>query len=158
MLEIFRQMDHEAWARDALAATGYEGFVPDAAVATEMIMNTSVIGRDLETLADTYIEMAAGGKPPRVPVRTDAVSKQAIADVFPRTLPDRAGPNRDWKVELWMSGASASQGAAAKQEKGRLCALLGAGNQGMLAVCDALHLLFVTGPHRSVQPEVTFMS
>ena len=146
MLEVFRQMDHEAWARDALAATGYEGFIPDGAVATEMIMNTSVIGRDLETLADTYIEMAAnGGKPPAVPVRADAASKQAIASVFPRTLPDRAGPNRDWKVEVWMEGESASQGACTARKQGRLCALLGAGNQGMLAVADALHLLFVEG-------------
>ena len=52
MLEIFRGLDHEAWARESVHTQGYEKVVPDVYVAIEMVMNTSYVVGDLETLCD----------------------------------------------------------------------------------------------------------
>eukprot|EP00928_Gymnodinium_smaydae_P027834 TRINITY_DN21398_c0_g3_i1.p1 TRINITY_DN21398_c0_g3~~TRINITY_DN21398_c0_g3_i1.p1 ORF type:complete len:1077 (+),score=141.89 TRINITY_DN21398_c0_g3_i1:62-3292(+) len=145
MLEIFRGLDHEAWARDALEATGFEKVKPEPLLAAEMILNTKIIGTDLEVLADVLATIKETGKPPQVPVRTE--QGKVIADVFPRTMPEKGGRESNWKVEVWMQGSEATQGMTygGSASKGRLCLLLSAGNQGILGVCDILYLLFVEG-------------
>lgn len=144
VLEVFRGMDHEAWAKDALAAAGYETVVPEALHASEMLMNTAIVGKDLEMLVEVLAAIRDTGKAPQVPVRQ--AHSQAVADVFPMTMADKAGPQKDWKAELWMNGETAPQGTGAcGEQEGLLCALLGAGNQGFLSICDAFYLLFVEG-------------
>ena len=90
MLRIFSSIDHEAWARESLVVAGYHRLQPDPLVATEMIVNTRVIARDLETLVDVFCHLRDTGKPPSVPVR-NSDSNNAVANVFPRSMPDRNG-------------------------------------------------------------------
>lgn len=58
MLQIFSTMDHEAWARDALKAEGYDVVQPDVLVGVEMIKNTRLISADIENLIDTIATCA----------------------------------------------------------------------------------------------------
>ena len=51
------------------------------------------------------------------------------------------GPDADWRVEVWVDGEAVKQGVP--ERKDRLCLLLGAGNQTVLAFCDALSLSFL---------------
>lgn len=142
MLQAFSKVDHEAWARESLVAAGYDRLQPDTIVATEMIMNTRVISRDLESLVDVYCSLRDTGKPPMVQVHKGEGSS-VVADVFPRTMSDRNGPDKDWRVQVLMEGENAGKQGAPPSHKARLGLLLAAGNQGILAFADALHMLFV---------------
>ncbi len=142
MLDAFSKIDHVAWARESLLAAGYDRLQPDPMVATEMIMNTRIIGKDLETLVDVYCSLRDTGKPPVVPFHQDG-ENFVIADVFPRTRADRSGPDRDWNVHVLMEGENAGKQSGPPTDKARVGLLLAAGNQGILAFADALHMLFV---------------
>ena len=106
MLEIFRGLDHEAWARESVHTQGYEKVVPDVYVAIEMVMNTSNVVGDLETLCDVFCTLHETGKAPPIPMRKGSEG-QIIADVFPLTRADKGGPQHDWKVETWIKGENA---------------------------------------------------
>ena len=56
-------------------------------------------------------------------------------------------PQKDWRVELWLQpGAPAAQGKCyAGPSLGKVAVVLGAGNQGFLAVADVLYMAFVEG-------------
>ena len=143
MLEIFSTIDHEAWAREALRAQGYDKVQPDTLVATEMIMNTKIISADLENLIDVFATLRDTGAPPVVPIR-EGVGGRSVASVYPRLMADSRGPTADWRAEVWLQGDGATRGQQAPPGSGgRLGVLLAAGNQGMLSFCDALYLLFV---------------
>lgn len=58
MLQIFSTMDHEAWAREALRAEGYDAVQPDILVGVEMIKNTRLISADIENLIETIATCA----------------------------------------------------------------------------------------------------
>ena len=60
-------------------------------LAIEMLMNTRIISKDIETLIDTLATMKQTGAPPTAPLRT-MPSGQQCADVFPRGLADSNGP------------------------------------------------------------------
>jgi carotenoid cleavage dioxygenase-like enzyme/acyl-CoA reductase-like NAD-dependent aldehyde dehydrogenase len=151
MHEILRtQIDHEAWAGASLDAMAIPRAI-EPALAAEMVMNTSYLVRDLETLIDTLATIQSDGRPPAPNVRALA-SGQLVADVFPRPwVPaDRLGPTGDWQVELRLQpGAPATQGtaqlaaAADPAATGAVCVVLAAGNQGFLGITDALFQLFV---------------
>ena len=106
MLEVFRGLDQESWARESVRIQGYENVVPDVHVAVEMVMNISNVVNDLETLCDVFCTLHETGKPPSVPMRKGQ-DGYVIADVFPITRADMGGPTYDWKVETWMKGPNA---------------------------------------------------
>ena len=58
MLQIFATMDHEAWARDALKAEGYDVVQPDVLLGVEMIKNTRIISADIENLIESFATCA----------------------------------------------------------------------------------------------------
>ena len=93
MLRIFATCDHEAWARESLKAEGYDKVVPDSSVAVQLILNTRVIGKDLETLVDIFCTLRDTGAPPPVPTR-EQPDGTVVADVFPRAFADSKGPDR----------------------------------------------------------------
>ena len=142
-------MDHEAWARDSLRAMGYEKVQPETLVAVEMVLNTKVIGSDLEHLVDVLATLRDTAKPPAPVGMCGGVGGRSVAKVFPRLPGDHRGPQGDWTVEVWLNGEEgvANGGGADKQgtppSAARLALLLGAGNQGILSIADALYLLFV---------------
>jgi hypothetical protein len=107
MLRIFATCDHEAWARESLNAEGWDIVVPDINVAVAMIMNTKIIGKDLETLVDIFCTLRDTGAPPTIPTRDQ--DGTVVADVFPRAFADSKGPDRDWKVEVWAKGPLAGK-------------------------------------------------
>jgi hypothetical protein len=114
-------------------------------VGTEMIMNTRIISSDLENLIDVLATVRDTGAPPAVPIR-DGVGGRAVASVFPRMMSDSRGPTADWRAEVWLRGGDGTSPDVHQRlpaPVGRLSVLLAAGNQGMLAFCDALYLLFV---------------
>jgi hypothetical protein len=115
MLRIFATCDHEQWAKDSLEAQGYDIVKPETSIAVEMILNTRLIGKDLETLVDVFCTLRDTGAPP-VPTMRERAStsskggnKAMVADVFPRQFSDFKGPDRDWRVEVWMEGDDAGK-------------------------------------------------
>ena len=106
MLEVFRGLDHETWARESVHTQGYEKVVPDVYVAIEMVMNTSNVVGDLETLCDVFCTLHETGKPPSIPMRK-GTDGRIIADVFPFTRADMGGPQNDWRVETCLKGEHA---------------------------------------------------
>ena len=145
MLQIFATLDHEAWARESLKAQGYERVVPETSVAVEMILNTRSIATDLESLVDVMCTLRDTNRPPAVPIRQGGQGEGSarIARVFPRTMPESRGPDSDWTVDVWMDGEQAGSQGLPPRNVGRLGLLLAAGNQGILAFADALHMLFM---------------
>ena len=148
MYTIFStQISHEEWARESMAVQGYSLVLPEVLLAVEIMVTTNVIAKDLLSLIEMYRNLASTDKPS--PVKnsrtfTKGESNDGIysaVEVFPYASGDAMGPDADWKVEVWVEGDEVKQSPPPR--KGRLCLLLGAGNQTVLAFCDALHLLFV---------------
>ena len=146
MYRIFSNLDHEAWARDSLEAQGYDTYTLEVDHAVEMIVNTSIIGQDLRMLIEVYKSLRDKKEPPILQSRTIHCEEKNVdvVDVYPRIPSDKQGPTGDWKVEVWMKDGNSVAQVAPRSEQ-RLCLLLAAGNQGMLAFCDALNILFVEG-------------
>jgi len=77
------------------------------------------MSRDIETLIDTLSTIRDTGSPPNgdKAIRTLA-SGQKIADTFPLSMSDKNGPQKEWKVEVWMQGGKeASQGKFYSKER-----------------------------------------
>ena len=74
-----------------------------------MLMNTRIMSRDIETLIDTLATIKKDGVPPLSPVKV-LPSGQQYVQTYPRTLADQNGPQKDWRVDLWLEpGTPASQ-------------------------------------------------
>jgi len=96
----------------------------------------------------TINALKAGGQPKPVRVR-QGPDGQVVADVFPPNLLKRIVYS-DMRVEVWMEpGLPASQGRIYREKAegrfgpGRLCLVLGAGNQSSIGPLDVLYKLFV---------------
>jgi acyl-CoA reductase-like NAD-dependent aldehyde dehydrogenase len=102
-----------------------------------------VIGKDLLSLIALLRSLASNGKPQQIKKRraVENGNGTTAVEVFPYASGDTMGPDADWKVEVWVDGAEVKQ--RVPPTEGRLCLLLGAGNQTVLAFVDALHILFV---------------
>jgi len=152
---LIKDIDHEAWAADSLNAMGYPIDERTAMLqAVEMLMNTRIVSRDIEQLIDTLATVESTGKPPQVSIKALS-SGQQYAEVFPLSMADSKGPQKDWKVELWLEpGGNPSQGGFYSPTRhvrtggvalGKVAVVLGAGNQGFLSMCDVLHMMFLEG-------------
>ena len=95
--------------------------------------------------------------PPEAKQVTAGSSTHTVASTFPILPTDKWGPYGNWTGELWLADASAepfqhahpapAASEAAPNPAGDpagVHVVLGAGNQGFLAVVDVLHGLFVS--------------
>ena len=111
MHDIMRNLDHQQWARDSCAAASIPNDEhAELNVALDMVVNTTVIAKDIEVLISVLSEMdRATGRTAPVATRTTSDGKQTIASVFPFTSADALGPYKDWKAEVRVArGESAS--------------------------------------------------
>ena len=146
-------MYHMKIGQESIAAQGYSLVLPEVLLAVEVMVTTSVIGKDLLSLIDLYRSLAKNDKPPPIKKsrtftreNNDSGSCTAV-EVFPYTSNDSMGPDADWRVEVWVDGEAVKQGVP--ERKDRLCLLLGAGNQTVLAFCDAFYYLLLNQRHWS---------
>ncbi len=97
----------------------------------------------LANLQQLIQALAANGQPQPVGWRT-AANGQPIAQVFPRTVPEKL-LWRGFRAEVWLQpDLPASQGAIyqGKPQTGRVALVLGAGNVTAIAPTDSLYKLF----------------
>lgn len=131
------QAEGPAWAA---TLARIKGFDPDSPGAGEAWLDGPVIvARNLRQ----YIELLEHDGHPKPAGLRQRADGQWVAQVFPRNLFDKLLLDR-WVAEVWIEkGKPPSQGAMvnAKPAKGRIGLVLGAGNMGFLAPCDALYKL-----------------
>ncbi|MCC7111319.1 MAG: aldehyde dehydrogenase [Deltaproteobacteria bacterium] len=137
--EVMQRLQGEgpAWA-GTLARI--KGFDPESPASGEAWLDGPVIvARNLRQ----YIELLEHDGHPKPAGLRQRADGQWVAQVFPRNLFDKLLLDQ-WVAEVWIEkGKAPSQGAMvnAKPAKGRVGLVLGAGNMGFLAPCDALYKL-----------------
>lgn len=131
------QREGPAWAETLARIKGLQFHAAEGGEA--WLDGPVILARNLRQ----YIELLeADGRPKPASLRQRRDGRW-IAQVFPRNLFDKLLLDQ-WSAEVWIEkGQAPSQGALvnARPEKGRIGLVLGAGNVGFLAPCDALYKL-----------------
>ena len=138
-----------AWAQ-ATAKVRHEQTVPMTLLSNVLVVTTMIDG-----LLESLTHFKKTGRFPKASSRT-ALNGQTVLSVFPRSLSQKftllgsAGAT----VDLYLKrGKPATQGHFYREpHEGKVAALLGAGNQNFLTICDVLHLAFVEGCTVAVKP------
>ncbi len=131
------QAEGPAWAATLARIKGFDPETPGAGEA--WLDGPVIVARNLRQ----YIELLEHDGHPRPAGLRQRPDGQWVAQVFPRNLFDKLLLDR-WVAEVWIEkGKAPSQGALvnAKPAGGRIGLVLGAGNVGFLAPCDALYKL-----------------
>ena len=124
------------WVRESCRAKGHALGSPGE--GEEWLSGPVVLARGIRLLMEA---IAAERQPPLHAVRT-GTGGQSIVAVFPATRLEAAA-YRDLRGEVWLEpGAQPTQGRRG-DPAGRVCAVLGAGNQAAIPALDALYKLFV---------------
>lgn len=132
------QLEARDWVRAACRAKGHRLGSP--AEGEEWLAGPLPVIRNLRLLMDA---MEAGRTPP-LPAPRSGPDGRSIVDVFPAGRKERLLFN-GLQGEIWLEpGQPASQGAWGAHG-GKLCAVLGAGNQTSIAPMDVLYKMFVEG-------------
>ncbi|KAG2484226.1 hypothetical protein HYH03_016961 [Edaphochlamys debaryana] len=128
-------------------------------VAGEMLAGTGTPATYMYRMANTLRQLAATGKAQQLPVRT-AANGQKVVKTFPLSWADRNSLLQPGSVnELYLLPGEETVRQAelygadgTVKHEGRVCAVLGAGNQGFLALKDALVVLYERGEVAAVKP------
>ncbi|PNW74995.1 hypothetical protein CHLRE_12g501050v5 [Chlamydomonas reinhardtii] len=129
-------------------------------VVGEMLTSVAVPATYIHRLASSLRQLAASGKVAALPTRT-AASGQKVVQVYPVTWSDRNSllqPGATAELYLRPEQAEVRQGLVygpdgrVAEHDGRLCAVLGAGNHGFLALKDALVCLYERGEVAAIKP------
>ena len=147
--------DFAAWTAGSIHAQGLDpnSDLGRAQQVAEMMTMSAVAAGELGRIADTCKRLAAG-RAPALKLRRSATSEQVVCSTFPVTRYDKwcnplalAG----FSSEVWLApGAEPTQGGEALKtsstaDGGRVCVVLGAGNQDFLTLVDCIDKLFVRG-------------
>ena len=145
ILVRLQAVDHEGWGAAAADSFGYSASHPagDYEVSIESMVNASVCIGTVQHLIRTFEYLATQGTDPELSRSTR--SDREVVQVFPLDRADKFTPEGmgGCTGEVWLKPRrDASSG---DEVGGRVCLVLGAGNQSFLAFGDVMYQLFVEG-------------
>ncbi len=138
-------VDHEGWGVAAAGSFGFSTSHPagDYEVSIESMVNASVCIGTVQHLIRTFEHLATQGTDPELSRSTRG--DREVVQVFPLDRADKFTPEGmgGCTGEVWLKPEQDT--TADDQFCGRVCLVLGAGNQSFLSFGDVMYQLFVEG-------------
>ena len=145
ILSRLQDVDHEGWGTAAADSLGYSSTHPagDYEVSIESMVNASVCIGTVQHLIRTFEHLATQGTDPEFNRSTRG--NREVVQVFPVDRADKFTPEGmgGCTGEVWLKPEQDT--TTGDQVSGRVCLVLGAGNQSFLSFGDVMYQLFVEG-------------
>ena len=142
-----QQMDHESWGQDTATSLGYNPAHPagDPIVAVESMVNAGICLGTVRHLIRTVSSQAKTGQRPSLP--TMIRDGREVVQVFPFDQADKFSLEgmSGCTGEVWLQPGQQRNAEVTVDPQGRMCLVLGAGNQSFLSFGGVMYHLFVEG-------------
>eukprot|EP01065_Artemidia_motanka_P014267 TRINITY_DN1822_c0_g1_i1.p1 TRINITY_DN1822_c0_g1~~TRINITY_DN1822_c0_g1_i1.p1 ORF type:complete len:740 (+),score=195.69 TRINITY_DN1822_c0_g1_i1:51-2222(+) len=139
-------MNHDGWGADGAVCQGVstEHQAGQALGAAESLTQAAAILGTVRSYLSSFRSLASSGRTAARLKQRELTDGGVAVTVFP-TSEDVHHPEAasGFVGEVHLKTAAGISSAGPRRHSGRLCVVLGAGNQSFLAVTDALYMLFV---------------